>query len=170
LTAQPRKTAVYRSPLCVTYRDGTLHTVFQAGYRFVLLDDSDPRELEGERVSLLAFKHLAERCRHAGIRFYVVLLPTKETAFRSRAKASLGNERFLVDLWHAEARARGRAIEYFRREGISTVDTLPAFEAMIASGVNPYPENHDGHPVAGGYDAIARAVSSQLEKDGAWRH
>ncbi len=159
------------APLCVPYRDGdgALGTVFQVGYRFIVLDDSDPREVEGERVSLLALKHLAERCRRAGTQFYVVLIPTKETAFRVRAEAVLRNERLLIDLWHAEARARRRAMAFFTREGISTIDALPALEALIASGVNPYPEKADGHPVARGYDAIARAVSARLGKDRVWR-
>lgn len=159
----------YGPPLCVHYRDGALRTVFSVGYRFLALNDSDPREVEGERISLLAFKHLAEQSRRAGIDFYVVLIPTKETAFRARAEAALPNERLLVDLWQAEARVRRRAMTFFTREGVNVIDTLPALEAMIASGVNPYLENSDGHPVARGYDRIASAIAARLQKDGVWR-
>lgn len=161
----------YGSPLCVDYRDGGMRTIFQAGYRLVALDDSDPRGVEGERISLLAFKHLAERVRRAGIHFYVVLIPTKETAFRARAEAALQNERLLVELWQAEARARKRATNFFAREGVRTIDTLPVLAGMIASGVNPYeePKRDYGHPVARGYDRIARAIAARLEKDDVWR-
>lgn len=164
---QGRSREDYGPPLCVHYSDGMVRTVFNVGYRYVVLDDSDPRGMEGERINLLAFKHLADRCRHAGIPLYVLLLPTKETAFRARAEASLRNEPYLVDLWQAEARARRRAMAFFTREGIRTIDTLPALEAMIASGVNPYLENTDGHPAARGYDAIARAIAARLQRDGA---
>lgn len=162
----------YGSPLCVHYRDGLLNTIFQVGYRFIAVDDSDPREVEGERIGLLAFKHLAERSQRAGIHFYVVLIPTKETAFRARAEKVLRNEHLLVDLWQAEARARKRAMTFFIRNGIRTIDTLPALEAMIASGVNPYetPKRDYGHPVGRGYDAIARVVSTRLKADSIWRY
>lgn len=159
----------YGPPLCVHYSDGTLRTVFNVGYRFLALDDGDPREVEGERISLLALKRLAERCRRAGIHFYVVLHSNKEFVFRARAEASLRSERLLVDLWHSEARVRRRAMTLFTREGINVIDTLPALEAMITSGINPYPENADGHPVPRGYDAIARSVAARLEKDSIWR-
>jgi lysophospholipase L1-like esterase len=42
-------------------------------------------------------------------------------------------------------------------------------EALIASHVNPYPEDGDIHPVEAGYDAIARAVVKRLERDGIGR-
>ncbi len=154
----------YGPPLCIHYRDRPLATVFTVGYRLIALDETDPRIIEGERVSLLAFKYLAERCRLAGIQFFVTLIPTKETAFRIRIERALQNQPYLVHLWNAEAHARTRALAFFNRERIPAIDTLPALEAVIASDVNPYRENTDGHPVAVGYGAIARAVGERLQR------
>ncbi|MBU6434114.1 MAG: hypothetical protein KJS98_12455, partial [Nitrospirae bacterium] len=97
------------------------------------------------------------------------MIPTKETAFRARASASLRDQPYMVDLWNVEARARSNALAFFAREHIATIDTLSALEALIASGVNPYPEDGDGHPRQAGYDAIARAVAERLERDGIGR-
>jgi hypothetical protein len=127
--------------------------------------------VEGERISFSAFKALAERCRRAGIRFYVALLPTKETAFRARASAAYRNEPYLRDLWNAEADARSRVLTFFEQHGIEAIDTLPAQEAVIASGVNPYYDEEsnqgaNGHPIQQGYNAIARAIAERLRQDG----
>ena len=98
-----------------------------------------------------------------------MMIPTKETAFRARIESSLGHQPYMVDLWNAEGRARANAKAFFAREHIATIDTLPFLEELIASDVNPYPEDTDIHPVEVGYDAIARAVVERLEHDGVER-
>src|SRR5215467_8758300 len=72
------------SKLCPRYRDHKLTTRFNPGYRILVLDDTDPRIVEGERLALLAFHYIAERCRPPQCAFYVIMIPTKETAFRAR--------------------------------------------------------------------------------------
>ena len=72
----------------------------------------------------------------------------------------------MADLWNAEGRARENARAFFAREHIAMIDTLPFLEELIASDVNPYPEDTDIHPVEAGYDAIVRAVVEQLARDG----
>ncbi len=156
----------YGAPLCIHYRDQRLSTVFNVGYRLFALDNTDPRISEGERISLLALKHVADRCHQVGIRFYVIAIPTKETAFRQQAEGSLNGQGYLVSLWNSEARARTEAFDFFTRQGIWMIDTLPALEAVIATGANPYLKNADGHPVQPGYDAIALAVADRLKQDG----
>jgi len=156
----------YRSFRCIRYHDNELATVFTPAYRLVALDDTDPRIMEGERISLLVLQHLHERCRAAGCRLYVVIIPTKETAYRKRVQKSLGAEPYLVSLWQAEAQVRKHASQFCNRLGIFTVDTLPALEAAISSGTNPYPQDEDGHPVEAGHNAIAEVIARTLERDG----
>ena len=155
--------------LCPRYRDGELTTLFNPGYRILALDETDPRIVEGQRITFLAYQYIAERCRQPRCTFYVAMIQTKETAFRARASASMRDQPYMVDLWNLEARARANASAFFAREHIATIDTLPALEALIASSVNPYPKDGDGHPVQAGYDAIARAVAERLERDGIGR-
>lgn len=155
--------------LCYRYRDQKLTTLFSPGYRLLALDDTDPRIVEGERLALLAYRLIAQRCRPPHCFCYVMMIPTKETAFRARIESSLEHQSFMVDLWNAEGRARANASAFFAREHIATIDTLPFLEELIASDVNPYPEDADIHPVEAGYDAIARAVVERLEHDGIGR-
>jgi hypothetical protein len=152
--------------LCIRYRDQKLTTLFSPGYRLLLLDDTDPRIVEGERIALLAYRVMAQRCGPPQCSFYVMMIPTKETAFRARVESSLEDPSYMVDLWNAEGRARANASAFFGREHIATIDTLPLLEELIASNVNPYPEDGDIHPVEIGYDAFARAVVERLEHDG----
>lgn len=160
------RSADYDPVRCPQFRDGDLATVFTPQYRFVAVNDRDPRIIEAERLTFLAFKYLADRSRGAGGRFYVVMIPTKETAFRSRVEATLRDHAGLVELWNAEARARARAVTFLARERIPVIDTLPALAEMITTGINPYMEGTDGHPRPSGYKAIARAVASRLVADG----
>lgn len=152
--------------LCPRYRDHTLTTLFNPAYRLLVLDDTDPRIVEGERLALLAFQVMAQRCRQPQCHFYVMTIPTKETAFRARVESSLGRQSYMVDLWKAEGRAHANTSAFFAREHIATIDTLPLLEKLIASDVNPYPEGAGNHPVEAGYDAIARAVVDRLDMDG----
>ncbi len=156
----------HRPPFCIRYRDRNVHTVFSIGGRIVGLNEKDPRIAEGQRMGFLALNLVAEQCRRAGIRFYVVLIPSKEAAFRARAEPALRGESYLARAWNLEERARNAALGFFAREGIATIDTLPALEALIASGINPYRQDVESHPMGPGYDAIARAVAARLEQDG----
>lgn len=155
--------------LCHRYRDQKLTTLFSSGYRKLVLDDTDPRIVEGERIALLAYRFIAQSCRPPHCFFYVMMIPTKETAFRVRIESSLGDKPYMVDLWNAEERARANASAFFAREHIATIDTLPFLEELIDSDVNPYPEDGDIHPVEAGYDTFARAVVERLERDGIGR-
>lgn len=159
----------YGPPICVHYQHPRLGTVFSAGYHLLALDETDPRIAEGERISLLALQALAERARRAQILFYVVLIDTKETAFRAQVEGSLHNEPYLSEIWRAEAKVKSRAFAFFRQNRIDVIDTLPPVEALIASGINPYTAGPDDHPLAPGYNAFARAVADRLHHDGLGR-
>ncbi|HEY6071959.1 MAG TPA: hypothetical protein VI007_02270 [bacterium] len=166
----PLEVKDYGPPLCIHYHDHQLRTVFAAGYRLIALDDADPRIQEGERISLDALRYMAVRCRGMGIHFLVALIPTKETAFRARVEGTLREQLVLQDLWKAEARARERTLTFFAHAGIGTADTLPDLADVIASGVNPYRDDDDGHPITPGYEAIARAVAQRLAPEGVGHH
>ncbi len=152
----------YGAPICVHYHDRQMKTVLNPAYRLISLERTDPRIAEGERISWLAYANLAERSRRAGIGFYVVLIPTKETAFRQRTETAYPNEPYLRDMWNAEADVRSKTLMFFERHDVRAIDTLPALQAVIASGRNPYAETNDGHPIPLGYEAIARAIAERL--------
>lgn len=159
------KTEVAWPELCPRYEDQSLTTLFNPGYRKLVLDPTDPRIVEGERIALQSYHYIAERCKASQCIFYVLMIPTKETAFRRRVEPTLRDQPYMLDLWKVEEHARANAQDFFAREHIATIDTLPALQALISSGINPYPNDADGHPVEAGYNAIANLVSERLERD-----
>jgi hypothetical protein len=159
--------ADYGPPLCARYDDARVRTTFNVGFRTAALDDTDPRIVEGERINLLAFRHLASWSRQSGVRFYVVLIPNKERVFQTESAAAIAKDNpYLTTLWDLEARAHKRVTLFLAREGIAVIDTLPALQSLLATGTNPYKGHADGHPITAGYQAIARAVADRLSADG----
>jgi lysophospholipase L1-like esterase len=157
--------------LNVPYISGALRTVLSPAYHLLAETKQDPRVTEGRRINLLALNHIFGKTKDVGAAFYVVLIPTKELAFRTSARAVLKNEPYLNELWDEELGARAEAIRYLSDRGIRVIDTLPNLEALIHAGVNPYKQSHDvsmddadGHPVPAGYAAIAGAVADVLTR------
>jgi hypothetical protein len=166
-TAGARSTGEQIWPqLCPSYRDAQLATLFNPAYRMLALDHTDPRMVEGERLALQAFRFMARRCTRPECFLYVLMIPTKETAFRTRVESSLGRHTLMADLWNDERRIRANAMGFFERERIARIDMLPALEALIAAGVNPFATDADGHPAQAGYNAFADAVVERLRQDG----
>jgi len=155
----------YGPPLCIPLEVGSVHTTLTPGYRLLTLTSTDPRVLEGKRISLAAFDYIARRCRSAGVDFSVLIIPTKEYVFRQYADLNLEHSEYLASLLEEETVARNEAISYFRENNIDYVDSLGVLEDLVKKGVNPYKqsigkprEDGDGHPVQAGYSAIALAV------------
>ena len=156
----------YGSPICVHFAEGRIRTVFGAADRLALLDLTDPRLAEGKRIGFAIFREMAERCRQAGVRFYIMIEPTKETVFRARALSMMQDEPYLRAEWDAESGVRSETLSFLKAGGIAAIDPLPALEGVVAAGVNPYPATADPHPIAAGYEAIARTAAERLRHDG----
>jgi hypothetical protein len=133
-------------------------TILTAPYRNRVIDDSDPRIRVGFEVSREAVRQMAKRCKAAGVEFLVVLIPTKEAVFFPRvadpaAHAGLqqvvGNETRLKEEWIADLEARD--IKY-----------VDAWKPLKDASTQPYPEDIDGHPTAGGHRVIAEEVVRNL--------
>jgi hypothetical protein len=138
--------------------DGRVATVLTPLQRLVGLDQGDARIAEGLRITLEVLGRMdescAERCRLA-----VVLLPTKELVFEGLAAGGEDAPRELVDLLHWEKRMREQTRDYLGGRGIAWIDTLPALQAAIGRGENPYPRDWNGHLNALGNDLVAGAVA-----------
>lgn len=159
----------YGRPICLHYEDGRFRTVFSPAYRLIALSPTDPRIVEGEKQALRALEEVRDRARAAQASFHVVMIPTKELVFRYLVAPTLADSPYLAEHWRSEMKARDAAQAFFSEKGISAIDTLPALQKQVASGINPYRtgrglarEDADGHPSASGYRAISAAVAERL--------
>lgn len=144
---------------------GQVKTILTPLYRLTAVDQSDPRTREGLRISLEAIQRLNRGLKHEGIRFAVLLLPTKELVVkpftqgqeceRSAPYRSLTSNETII--WKT-VRA------FLAQHGIPCINMLPVWRAEIKAGRNPYLRNHDPHPTRTGQQVIARHVWAEIVK------
>ena len=133
-------------------------TILTAPYRGRAEDDRDPRIRLGFEVSRQALVVISERCRAAGVRLLVALIPTKENVF-SRRVSGLDDYPGLQRLLEDEERLKRELIAQLRSHGVAYLDLL---EALQSASAQPYPEDIDGHPNAIGYRIIASQIAAGL--------
>jgi len=148
-----------RPAYCEIFEAGGLRTIFTSPYRLSALDLEDPRIAEGLRISLEALRAMDRRAAARGVRFLVLMIPTKERVFEGSWADPSASYRRLVD---NEARLWEAMKSYLDGEGIAHVDALGALRGRLARGAQPYPVSDDGHPSAEGHRAIAEAVAESL--------
>lgn len=129
-------------------------TIFTARYRFLCLDDSDPRVTMGVKISMENIGKMHRMAQEKGIRFYVLLMPTKEFVFFPKIE-NREEHRLLSQLIENEERIGRQLKNYIQDMGIVVIDPVP--ELRIAES-QPYFQNGDGHPNAAGHEIVARKV------------
>jgi len=145
---------------------GRSGTILTPSARAAVLDASDPRVREGERIGLAALDAAARRCGER-CRLIVVAIPTKELVFADAVSAQRMQPPRVYDRLVADERALwSRVREFLARRGIELVDSLPELRAALARGDDPYPPDWNGHPNDAGNDAIALAVLRALPPGG----
>lgn len=146
-----------------TYDDGRVRATFTAQYRQAALDLDDPRIAEGLQIALRAIDALHERASARGIRFVVLVIPTKEIVFRERvAKPSPA----YAALASPESRVMELVRAHLSARRIESIDATESLRAQLASGVSPYPASSDGHPNPSGHLAIAEQVARAIRSRG----
>jgi len=149
---------------CQVFDDGRFRTLFTSEYRLAALNLEDARIAEGLRISLAAIRRMHERAAARGVRFLVLLIPTKETVFRDLWQNPASSYRSLME---NEERMWRTTKGFLERHGIEYLDALPALRERLAAGIQPYQVSIDGHPNEQGHRAIARLVAAHLASPGA---
>jgi len=117
--------------------------------------------------SLTILRNARECLQEAGIRFSVVLLPSKEVVFHEWARI---NDWPIPDEYARNVAPRKELhrlyAEFLDAEGLPYRDTLrppiAALDAEIQADPTLYPTFDDGHPYAPGYVAYAEAAAELL--------
>jgi hypothetical protein len=129
-------------------------------------DLSDPVIATSFRNSLVMINHINKTLNQSGIKFGIVILPSKELVLQEWAQANniplpagyhVTSEAALTDAW----------LENFAHSGINFIDATPfvleAFQAETRMARIFYPRG-DGHPFASGYQSYARAAATLARK------
>lgn len=142
------------------FDEGGWRTILTVPYRFLALDDRDPRIRLGFEVCRGALLSIDKRVRETHGRLLVALIPTKERVVWHRV-ANADRYSGLPLLVSTEDRLRKELIETLEAEGIAYLDLL---QPLQASTPQPYFEDTDGHPNPAGHRAIAVAISAYLQR------
>lgn len=137
---------------------GGWRTILTGGYRLRALDDSDPRIRVGFLVMCAALEEMATRTGVAGVRFLVVLFPTKKSVFWPRVPDPDAHPG-LRAMVAGEARLR---TELTVRLGNRAVDVLDLLDVLRGAPEQPYHEDVDGHPNEAGNQLVAATVAARL--------
>ena len=136
-------------------------TVFTSERRLAALDFNNPIVGEGQRIVHGAIDEMHNLAKRDGIRFVVLLIPTKELVFSEQAKQLdapsyhrlIRNEQ---QFWQVTK-------SFLEAHSIEFIDPLQALRAELEAGNQPYQVSYDGHPNEIGYHAIAKTVNDYLQ-------
>jgi hypothetical protein len=160
--------AAQLSPDAWFFDDGAVCTTFSFARVFRAVNLQDDLVKTGLRYSLEAYRLMRQRAEEAGVRFYVLVVPTKHTVFNDAvlnhcaAQGILVPERFRAVIEN-ENRVREETLSFFSNNGISHVDALPALKASLGRGLQSYKISVDNHPNAHGQRIIAWSTLKTVE-------
>lgn len=145
-----------------------IHTGFTPVRRLEAVDLDKENIREGLALALGFFDNMNKLAEENGVRFLVVILPTKESVFGEfiEGNTALQYSGEIDRLLLNERQVSAEAESYFEEHGIPYLDLLgPLREAALHEQI--YPNNYSGHFNRNGNRVIAESISRRLEtRDG----
>ncbi|MCL4244138.1 MAG: hypothetical protein KJ002_03270 [Candidatus Dadabacteria bacterium] len=142
-----------------------IHTGFTPVRRLEALDLDKENVREGLLLALGFFGSMNELAEENGVRFLVVILPTKESVYGEFIEGNPGL-RYSAEidrLLRNEKRVIEEAESYFRENGIPYINLLgPLGEAALHEEI--YPNNYSGHFNGNGNRVIAESIKRRLDE------
>ena len=155
---------IYDSATSLNLPEKNILEAFLPKGMLLRIDQENPAVREGMRITFELLKEMNEICRRNGVRFLVVVIPTKEMVFSDdfvhdpRVPLAGVIERLVSN----ERLARERTFQLLTDSGIAYVDTLPALKKMREHALYARTAT-DMHPNKNGYRVIAEAVAEALK-------
>lgn len=142
-----------------------INTGFTPVRRLEALDLEKEDVREGLRLALQFFDNMNRLAEKNGVRFLVVMLPTKESVYGEfiEGNTALQYSAEIDRLLRNERQVSAEAESYFREHGIPYIDLLgPLSEAALGEQI--YPGNYSGHFNENGNRIIAESIKQYLDE------
>ena len=143
----------------MAFNDGSSKTLLSHLCRSYTANLDDPRIAEGHRIVLRANRTMARRAKERGVRFIVLMIPSKELTFKDAVRRS---GVIAPQTYHQTVRREERmwrvTKQYFEEHQIEYIDTLPQLKQMLNEGQQPFHMSDDTHLNAAGHKIIAQLV------------
>jgi len=104
------------------------------------------------------------RCDQEGVRFEVVIIPSKEMVFAPLVAVDVIGEGAWSDLVRNESEARGELTRAMQAAGIAVRDALPEIRRRVFQGEPLYRASKDAHLSPQGYAVLAELIGDALAK------
>jgi hypothetical protein len=127
------------------------------------LDQEGPNVREGMRITFELLREMKKACDENGVRFGVVVIPTKEFVFANyfADNPDIPLHDVIGKLIANEKLARERTFEFLAEAAIDCVDTMPSLRASVGAGIYARAAG-DMHPNGNGYRLIGDAAFQTL--------
>jgi len=152
-------------PNNVPFDDPRLKTVFlNPEYLKLGLDLQDPRIRAGRSVIESILQSLQVELQSRGIRFVVVIIPSKQVVYERLSQKQAGTmPSSLFEVVKMEKQLLTNIDEFCKSHTIEYVNALDALCTGLEQGQSIYPQSDDEHLNAQGYKVLATAIAEHLK-------
>jgi hypothetical protein len=145
------------------FSDSELNTALSPSYRLRSLSLDSPITAEGWRITKDRLKRMKEIAAGAGIRFVVVVIPTKESVYLGYFKKKDGKiPEVFVALDAKELEVEKKVRSFCVATPMECLFVAGALSEDLVNGSRIYSSTFDGHPNASGQRRIAEEVRRYL--------
>lgn len=143
--------------------DRKLKTILSPAYRLEGVNLNEPRTQEGWRITKEILQQINQQAGDAHVPLVLLYIPTKELAYLEYMRQnSLEIPPAFGDIYEAELRLQETFLSHCHAIGAYCHSVTPTLAASLASGEKIYGETMDGHPIAKGYEVIAKSLWEYL--------
>lgn len=147
----------------VEFDDGAA-TVLTPALRLSANQDH-PAVRAGYAIMAEVARQMSVQAAGLGIHVIYTIIPTKELAYAPRLSAAgfEGPPAFAELVEREQRNIAGLGEKLARLESSTYVDVVQPLQDAAMGGVPLYPANHNGHPVAGGYQVIGQTLAAAVD-------
>lgn len=144
---------------CEIFEKGEFRTILTSAYRIIAIDRDDSRIEVGHEIALKILRRMSELAKDNGIRYMVLIIPTKEYVFRAlNENPSDAFQRLIA----SEVEFLQITKQFLDHHGIECLDAADGLQQEFQVGRQPFRVTDDGHLNVAGNRALARIVAEYL--------